>query len=151
MRANFRMTTKAILLLSASVVASNVGAETTSLFGAPGLIDMPSAEVYDDGNLALSSSYFGGNLRNTLTFQITPRLQGSFRYSKIDDYQGAIDLFDRSFDLRYQILQETNALPAIAVGLQDFLGTGILASEYIVATNAVTDQLDVTAGLGWGQ
>ncbi len=65
MRANFSMTTKAILLLTASVVATSTGAESTSLFGTPGLIDMPSAEVYDDGNIALTSSYFGGNLRNT--------------------------------------------------------------------------------------
>lgn len=151
MRANFRMTTKAILLLSASVVASNVGAETTSLFGAPGLIDMPSAEVYDDGNLALSSSYFGGNLRNTLTFQITPRLQGSFRYSKINDYQGAIDLFDRSFDLRYQIATEGQITPSISIGLRDFGGTGIYSSEYVVATKTVTPTIKVTGGLGWGR
>ncbi|MCO4847349.1 MAG: YjbH domain-containing protein [Yoonia sp.] len=145
------MTTKAILLLTASVVATSTGAESTSLFGTPGLIDMPSAEVYDDGNIALTSSYFGGNLRNTLTFQITPRLQGSFRYSKIDDYQGAIDLFDRSFDLRYQIAREGRIAPSLAVGLRDFGGTGIYSSEYLVATKTVTPTVKITGGLGWGR
>jgi hypothetical protein len=113
-------------------MANGAGAETTSLYGAPGLIDMPSAEVYDDGNISFTSSYFGGNLRNTLTCQITPRLQGTFHYSTIDAYQGPADLFDRSFDLRYQSATEGRIAPSIAIGLRDFGGTGIYSSEYLV-------------------
>jgi hypothetical protein len=105
----------------------------------------PNAEI------AATIGGFRVQQRGRFAFQLLPRLSGTFRYAGIKDRgDGREDTFDRSFDLRYQILQETNALPAIAVGLQDFLGTGILASEYIVATKAVTDQLDVTAGLGWG-
>lgn len=59
--------------------------------------------------------------------------------------------YDRSFDLRYQIVEEGRFVPAIAVGLQDFVGTGLLAGEYLVATKNVLPGLKVTAGLGWGR
>ncbi|MFT6299563.1 MAG: hypothetical protein ACJAWC_002931 [Yoonia sp.] len=128
----FEINPNTLAILTAMAMANGAGAETTSLYGAPGLIDMPSAEVYDDGNISFTSSYFGGNLRNTLTCQITPRLQGTFHYSKIDAYQGPDDLFDRSFDLRYQSATEGRIAPSIAIGLRDFGGTGIYSSEYLV-------------------
>jgi len=56
----------------------------------------------DDGALAFTSSFAGPTIRNTLTFQITPKLQGTFRYGVIDQYLagGTKSLYDRSFDLR---------------------------------------------------
>jgi hypothetical protein len=35
--------------------------------------------------------------------------------------------------------------------LQDFVGTGLYAAEYLVATKALHPRLRVTAGLGWGR
>ncbi len=58
---------------------------------------------------------------------------------------------DRSFDLRYQLLTETEYLPALTIGLQDFAGTGLSSAEYIVATKTFSDRFKVTAGLGWGR
>lgn len=130
------------------------GQQSTSYttFGTPGLIDMPTAESAADAELAATVSHFAGSTRNTLTFQITPRLSGSFRYSKIDNGPGrAGALYDRSFDLRYRFLDETRYRPAIAIGLQDFIGTGVYSGEYIVATKTVTPRLSVTGGLGWGR
>ena len=54
---------------------------TLNFYGTAGLIDMPSAEVMPDGEFSTAISHFGGITRNTLSFQITPRLSGSFRYS----------------------------------------------------------------------
>jgi hypothetical protein len=39
----------------------------------------------------------------------------------------------------------------VTVGLQDFLGTGVNAAEYVVATKTVGSAVRVTAGLGWGR
>ncbi len=133
-----------------------VGPRTTlNFYGSAGLIDMPSANVMPDGELSASVSYFGGVLRNTLTFQITPRLSGSFRYSAVEglNLAGFDTYFDRSFDLRYQVLeqQEGRWWPSIAIGLQDFIGTGIYAGEYIVASRSFGEQLTVTGGVGWGR
>lgn len=137
-----------------------------NLYGTTGLIDMPSAEPQKDGFLSFSLSYFGPIRRNTLSFQITPRLSGSFRYMGVQDWAancGApgneCDLaindyptyYDRAFDLRYLIVEEGRYLPAVTIGFQDFIGTGLQSAEYIVATKNITPRVKVTAGLGWGR
>jgi len=129
-------------------------------FGMPGLIDMPTAEVRPDGELGLNLTALNdGTMRNTLTFQIAPRLTGAFRYSRVPGLMpkkgapaGTYEaLYDRSFDLRWQFLDEGPYMPAMAVGLQDFIGTGVYSAEYVVATKALSNRLRVTAGLGWGR
>lgn len=128
---------------------------TLNFYGTAGLIDMPSAEVMPDGEFSTTLSYFGGVGRNTLSFQITPRLSGSFRYSVTLDANlaGFVDYYDRSFDLRYQVLRQREGswLPSVSIGLQDFVGTGIYAGEYIVASRSFGDTLTVTGGVGWGR
>lgn len=120
-----------------------------SLYGTPGLIEMPNARSAADAEIAASITGFAAQQRGNFTFQVTPRLSGTFRYAGLDDRPEG--RFDRSFDLRYRILDEGDFTPAVAVGLQDFLGTGLLAGEYIVASKRIGDRLDVTAGLGWGR
>lgn len=137
---------------------------TLNLYGATGLIDMPSGEMQPDGMLTTTTSHFGPISRTTLSFQITPRLSGSFRFLGIRDWNKNIGClpactgvdqfttyYDRSFDLRYQILREGRYLPSVTIGLQDFVGTGIVAGEYVVATKNVTPDIKVSAGLGWGR
>ncbi|MBV0913460.1 YjbH domain-containing protein [Anianabacter salinae] len=139
---------------SALAAAANeaLSRPTYNTYGLPGLIDMPSAESAPDAELAVSDSYFAGTNRTTLSFQILPRLTGSFRYSQIANYLApGSPLFDRSFDLRFRFLDEGRYRPAMAVGLRDFIGTGAYASEYIVATKHIGDRVKVTAGLGWGR
>lgn len=135
---------------------SSAGPRTTlNFYGSAGLIDMPSAQVMPDGEFSTTISHFGGITRNTLSFQITPRLSGSFRYAATEglNLAGFETYFDRSFDLRYQVLQQREGgwWPSVAVGLQDFVGTGIYAGEYIVASRSFGDQLTVTGGIGWGR
>ena len=106
----------------AILLALPAGAEAPiryNLYGSPGLIEMPVAHQAPDGELAFSFSYLGESYRNTLSFQITPRLFGAFRYTKIEDWDNSADarfggaLFDRSFDLRFQILHEGDYTPAV--------------------------------------
>ncbi len=124
--------------------------------GVTGLIDMPSGEQQSDGMLSVVKSQFGPIGRTTLSFQITPRLSGSFRYSSVKDWfdppeDGITTYSDRSFDLRYQLTSEGHYVPAITVGLQDIIGTGVQSGEYIAATKTFGDRVKVTAGLGWGR
>ncbi|MEO0752772.1 MAG: YjbH domain-containing protein [Pseudomonadota bacterium] len=125
----------------------------TNNYGVPsGLIDMPTAEMAPDGQISINVSHFEGYTRNTATFQLLPWLTGSFRYIGVDDLNPAFDIYyDRSFDIRVRLLEETDYLPGVAIGLQDFLGTGVLSSEYIVATKQLGNRLRVTGGLGWGR
>ncbi len=122
-----------------------------STYGTPGLVEMPTADVMEDGQLALSFSRFADTSKTTLFFQMLPQVYGAFRYSVIDDFSVNGALYDRSFDMHIQLTKETERWPAIAVGLRDFLGTGVFSSEYLVATKSLTPSLRVTAGLGWGR
>lgn len=126
-------------------------------YGSVGLIDMPVATSRPDGEFAFTMSSFAEQTRYTLTFQITPRLSGSFRYSVLEDFldtpSGPSTLYDRSSSLHYRLIDEDTSgmRPAIAVGFNDFLGTGVYSSEYIVATKTVAPKLRFSAGIGWGR
>jgi hypothetical protein len=141
-------------LSAAPALAQNVDLRfPVSTFGTPGLIDMPTGEVFPDGTLHLNTAFRDGTQRYNLSFQITPRIFGSFRYSIIDDYDAVIGTrYDRSFDLGYLIAEETELRPSVVVALRDFGGTGIYSSEYVAATKHFMDErLSLTGGIGWGR
>lgn len=147
-----------LLGVGSTPAMAEVGTLTSSytIYGTPGLIAMPSAAAAEDSELAFTYTQFGPIANGTLTFQILPRLSGSFRYTKLEKYwiSGPLtgqDFFDRSFDLQYRILNESKYLPAVSVGIRDLIGTGIYAGEYVVATKSFGDRLQVTGGLGWGR
>ena len=124
-----------------------------TLFGTPGLIEMPSAFALPDGTIASSLGGFENQQRASFTFQVTPRLTGTFRYSRIDERAGpgTPETHDRRFDFQYLLLEETERRPAVAIGLRDFMGTGIYSSEYVVASKTLSPTVRVTGGLGWGR
>ncbi len=126
-----------------------------NLFGMTGLIDMPSAEMQPDAQLSVTSGFFGGYLRNTISAQILPWMEVGFRYSVLDDFfvgPGDTTLYDRSLDLKLRMIEEGPGWPSLAIGLQDFLGTGIYSGEYLAATKTfIGGDLKVTGGIGWGR
>lgn len=128
---------------------------THNLFGMTGLIDTPSADMQPDGQFTGTVGYFDGFLRTTLSAQFLPGLEVAFRYSVLEDVSANADLFDRSFDVKIRLMHETERWPALAVGLQDFLGTGVYSSEYLVATKGVATEgfgsFRLSGGLGWGR
>ena len=122
--------------------------------GFPGLVEMPSAFSRPDGEFALSYSQFGKQYRGALTFQVSDRLSTTFRYGGVDGFLAdgmVVETWDRSFSLHYRLLNEGRYRPAIAVGLNDILGTGVFAGEYLVASKTLTPKLRATVGLGWGR
>lgn len=164
---------RALILIGAGLLAGIAQAEeprldppvppSLNVYGSPGLIDMPSADMLPDGQFTTTLSHFGGQTRLTTTFQALPWLSGSFRYNAIQNWNlgGFATYYDRGFDLRFRLLQESRRWPQITLGLQDFIGTGIYAGEYIVATKTFATpgwngsprpgQLKLTGGLGWGR
>jgi len=59
---------------------------------------MPTAGALPDGQLSVTVAHIPSITRNTVSFQITPRLTGSFRYSA---HGNPVINFDRSFDVHY--------------------------------------------------
>jgi hypothetical protein len=148
-----RLAAVSILALVAAIPASAQSrGETYTLYGVPGLIEMPSAIGAPDGEISGTVAWFDTEIRNSFTFQISERLSGTFRYAGIDNFAPDYEVFyDRSFDLSYRLTDENGMIPMIAVGFRDILGTGVYASEYVVATKTITDSIRVTGGLGWGR
>ena len=84
-----------------------------------------------------------------ISFQALPRLGVSFKYGG----QGSGGYFaqervnwDRSFDAHISLFDEGKYLPAVSLGLRDFIGTGWYSSEYIVGTKSI-GRLELTAVL----
>lgn len=162
------LATLAVASGSALAVATIAPAEeplprpSVNLFGETGLIDMPSAQAQPDGQITLSYSQFGETSRRNFSFQVLPRLSATLRYSTIKNwgqndefgvYNPSYDLYDRSFDLQYQLLDEdvNGWRPSLAIGLRDFLGTGVYSGEYVVASKTVARDFTLTGGIGWGR
>jgi hypothetical protein len=124
--------------------------------GATGLIDLPSGDAQPDGKFTFSGSIIGPVARGTMTFQFSERISASFRFQTWRDWNELFpedeeDFRDRSIDIRYQILQESEYMPSLTVGLIDFTAEGVFSSEYLAATKTFGEKLKVTAGLGWGR
>jgi hypothetical protein len=122
-------------------------------FGMVGLLDLPTAESLPDGELVFYQRNNGTLSRSGSSFQVTPRIGFSFRYSghgeNGNEAFGRLN-HDRSFDLHFNVLKQTKNRPSISFGLRDLVGTGWYSSEYIVGTKVV-GRLGLTAGLGFGR
>lgn len=145
-------------LLSAAANTPNwPGPQPLNTYGHTGLLEMPSARMMEDGEIAATIATAPEAFRTALTFQVFPWLEAAFRYSRVRNYFSLIDpaksnpdLLDRSFSLKVKLLSETEYLPAVAIGLNDIVGTGIYGGEYIVASKNWGD-FDFTLGMGWGR
>lgn len=137
-----------ILLLSGKAFATDLG--TT------GLINVPSARMMPDGDLKVAySSQKIANITN-LTYQATPWLETTFRYTVFNpdnplrNTYNIDGLSDRSYAAKFRLKKETNLYPEISLGIQDIIGTGAWSAEYLVASKKI-NQFDFTLGLGWGR
>lgn len=122
-------------------------------FGLPGILDLPTALRFPDGELVITQQLHKSLARSGITFQALPKVGVSFRYTghgiNGGEAYGRVN-HDRSFDAHIALLDERSFLPAISIGLRDFIGTGWYSSEYIVGTKSIGN-LKLTAGLGFGR
>ncbi len=123
------------------ILFSNLSA---SDYGITGIIDTPSARMQNDGSLRVNFSHQDIANTTNITFQATPWLETTFRYTYGDLYK------DRSYAAKFLLINESESRPSIAIGIQDILGTGLFGSEYIVASKKINN-FDISIGLGWGR
>lgn len=121
-------------------------------FGTIGLVEMPSARMVPDGELSLSATVFKNTQRYNFGFQALPWLSISFRYAGLQHFfPNTANYYDRSYGMKVRLFDEGEYRPAIAVGINDLVGTGVYGGEYIVATKRIFDNFDATVGIGWGR
>ncbi|HWD25579.1 MAG TPA: YjbH domain-containing protein [Rhizomicrobium sp.] len=140
-----------LLLGTRDALADDAEHDTRSTYGELGIIDMPSAHMAPDGQLAVTAAMIGSaEQRYNFTFQMLPWLEGAFRYSRLAHVSGADVVYDRSFGLKARLSREDEYWPDISMGIRDILGTGQYAAEYFVASKHIGD-VDLSTGLGWGR
>ena len=134
-----------ILFLFLSVVIANK--TIASDFGTTGLIDIPNARMSSDGTLKLTAAIQSRTNSYSITYQATPWLEGTFRYTGFTDNNY---LYDRNYETKLRLLEETEFFPQVAIGIRDLVGTGLWGSEDLVASKKINN-LDITLGMGWGR
>ena len=119
-------------------------------FGGVGLLQTRTARFGPDGQLDTGFSLVPEYRRYWITLQAVPWLEGTFRYTEILQVRAGTTSFkDRGADLKFKLLSEGKYVPALAIGVQDGLGTGEFSGEYLVASKRYYD-LDFSLGIGWG-
>lgn len=144
-----------------TAVAAGTAASTQALgqafssdFGGVGLLQTPTARFADEGELR--AGYTRALPYDFIFLTATPYewLEATFRYSEFNNqpYDSSDDdpYLDKSFDFKFRLVEERGWMPQFVFGVQDFGGTGLLASEYFVASKRLGD-FDISLGLGWGR
>ena len=116
-------------------------------FGVTGLIDIPTARMSADGTLTTTAAIQSRTKSYAITYQATPWLEGTFRYT---GFNRNIYSYDRNYEAKIRLWEEQEYLPQVAIGIRDLVGTGVWGSEYVVASKVVGD-FDFTLGMGWGR
>ncbi|UPY36176.1 YjbH domain-containing protein [Sediminicoccus sp. KRV36] len=141
----------ALLLVARPALALDDVPATGSNFGRVGLLEMPNARFRPDGVVESGISWRQQREFWFVNFQALPFLETTFRLSnRLNGTTGRGTTTDRAFDLKLRVWEENAWRPALAIGLQDVIGTGIYQGEYIVASKRFW-ALDATMGMGWGR
>jgi hypothetical protein len=147
----------ATLLFTKQVYGDSFEYSVYNNYGVVGLIHTPTARSYDEGVHGIT--IYNGTPNQTVTLSANPFdwLEASFFYTNVEDrpycYDFTSDICfqdfkDKGFNIKLR-LKEQGKLPAIAIGLNDFAGTGIYSSEYIVGSYGI-NRTDFHFGLGFG-
>ena len=112
---------------------------------------MPTARTFDESVHGIT--IYDGNPDQKITLSSNPFnwLEASFFYTNVQGfpYPGFEfqDYKDKGFNFKIRIKKE-GRFPAVAVGFNDFAGTGLYSSEYIVSSYGI-ENFDFHIGLGW--
>ena len=124
-------------------------------FGQVGLIQTPTANSKKEGTV--SFTFNKNNIWKFGTLSVSPFdwLEASYFYYRPSDLTWEGDLvaghyLDKGFNVKFKYKPKNTNLPHLAIGLDDFAGTGFFTREYIVATQELRD-IKVSLGMGWGK
>lgn len=148
-------------LLALAVAAPQAAADryrtTQTDYGGVGLLQTPTARFAEEGAFRFNATRVSPYSRYSISVTPVPWLEGTLRYSALtnrlysgnEEFSGDQSLKDKAVDAKLRLYQESRWLPQIALGFVDVGGTGLFASEYLVASKRFHD-LDFSLGIGWG-
>ena len=153
---------KLLLLISLFYIDSiyssdNFESNLYNNYGQVGTIHTPSARTFEEGVHGVT--LYQGTPNTTITLAASPFnwLEASFFYTNVDGRPYCYEIYDvvcqqdfkdKGFNVKLRV-KEQGVLPAIAIGLNDFAGTGIYSSEYIVGSYGI-NKTDFHFGIGFG-
>jgi hypothetical protein len=131
-------------------------------YGQVGYFAMPSARVRNDGDLSIGYSKVSPYNNLFFGFQPFSRVEASFAYrifTGIEDVHlsqwGFGDYADKGCNLKINFLKPEDTdymLPGFAFGFDDFLGSKLFYSQYVVMTQEWPKyNTEATIGYGWGR
>ncbi|MCF7482080.1 YjbH domain-containing protein [Vibrio sp. J1-1] len=131
-------------------------------FGGVGLMQMPTGRMAPEGEFNFAVNFSNEYQFYNVTLQVMPWLETTLRYTLANDlfysddpdYSGDTKYTDKGIDFKIRLLEESQYLPELSVGVRDFAGTGLFDAEYIAATKRYSNPnlgtFDFTLGIGWG-
>jgi hypothetical protein len=113
------------------------------------------ADSRPEGSIALTVNKNDMWKFGTLTVSPFNWMEASYFYYRPSDLRWESNnkrghYLDKGFNVKFIFRSKNNNIPNIAVGLDDFAGTGFFTREYVVATNQINNT-KLTVGLGWGK
>jgi len=147
-----RLNNQLRLLLVVILVFQGAVMAEPSTTGQTGLVNMPDARIEKDGTLRFGTSYFRPYLPIWTSISLLPRLELSGRYTIVRGLSGGLgqgfgDFKDKAFDAKAVLWKEDKRWPNVALGSQDFTGTGVFKAKYAVASKRIGNT-DYTLGYG---
>ena len=147
-------------LSTTSAVAPGLPARNLPLsandWGVVGLLQTPTARMSEVGEMRFNAGRVYPYERFNVFVQPFEFLEAGFRYANVvnrlygpAELSGTQTYKDKSIDFKLKLLNETAYVPQVALGMIDFGGTGLFASEYVVA-NKRFGNVDASLGMGWG-
>ena len=144
---------KAFLVTSVIFACFDLKSNTYNSIGQVGLINLPSAETKSEQSIFFTYKKNDFTKLGTLTVTPFDWLEASYFYYRPHDiaWGGKVgsDL-DKGFNVKFSYRPRSQFLPTIAIGLDDFAGTGRFTKEYDVTTYNF-NHFKLTAGIGWGK
>ncbi len=131
-------------------------------FGGVGLMQMPTGRMAPEGEFNFAVNFSNEYQFYNVTLQVMPWLETTLRYTLTNDvlysnnpsFSDDTKHTDKGIDFKIRLLEESQYLPELSVGIRDFAGTGLFDAEFIAATkrysNPSVGTFDFTLGMGWG-
>lgn len=125
-------------------------------------MQMPTGRMAPEGEFNFAITGSDEYLFYNVTLQVMPWLETTLRYTMVNDlfysddpsFSGDTKYTDKGIDFKVRLLEESQYLPELSVGIRDFAGTGLFDGEFVAATKRYSNKnigtFDFTLGMGWG-